>query len=108
MGGIPTKRQVPERATTTNELSGTLYRRFYCTSRVLGPKHELQFKERLPFVRTGGPDRCSYQENSSINQYYSARSVYSYVLCREIIVLVKISRKDYSFIFKMTGQTGQL
>ena len=39
------------------------------------PKQGLQLERRLPFVRTGGPDRCSYQENSSINQYYSARSV---------------------------------
>ena len=34
MGGIPTKRQVPE-TVTKNELSGTPYRGFYCTSRVL-------------------------------------------------------------------------
>ena len=52
--------------------------------------------------------RCSYQEDSSINLYYSARSVYSYGLCREMMVLVEIWRKDYSFIFKMTGQAGQL
>ena len=36
----------------------------------------------LPFVRTGWQEQSSCQENSTINQEYPARSLYSTMVCR--------------------------